>query len=121
MLIFYSDSELLSLGALEGALFDVTSLDDFGVFSLFGTADFDSWGSLSLGAEDDESSLDGVAFDELLLASWWLPVFDEGDADDEVELPVLLDEVSSDEPDVVDEVLSSLVASSSFLSLLSSS
>lgn len=42
MLIFYSDSELLSLGALEGALFDVTSLDDFGVFSLFGTADFDS-------------------------------------------------------------------------------
>ena len=42
MLIFYSDSELLSLGALEGALFDVTSLDDFGVFSLFGIADFDS-------------------------------------------------------------------------------
>ena len=45
-------------------------------------------------------------------------MFDEGDADDEVELPVLLDEVSSDEPDVVDEVLSSLVASSSFLSLV---
>lgn len=114
MLIFYSDFELLSLGALEGALFDEVLLDGFGVFSLFGIADFDSWGSLSLGAEDDESSLDGVAFDELLLASWWLPVFDEGDADDEVELPVLLDEVSSDEPDVVDEVLSSLVASSSF-------
>ena len=45
-------------------------------------------------------------------------MFDEGDADDEVELPVLLDEVSSAEPDVADESLSLLLVSSSLLSFV---